>query len=70
MRRSLTLEATKFLVYTWTCNFVSGQWNVVHNGLPSSTLLQLQRVQNTAARIIPRTWRRYHINPALIKLHW
>jgi hypothetical protein len=39
-------------------------------GLPSSQLDKLQRVQNTAARIITRTSRIEHIKPILHSLHW
>ena len=33
-------------------------------------LTQLQRVQNSAARLVTKTKRREHITPALIGLHW
>ncbi len=31
---------------------------------------QLQRVQNTAARLVTRTRKREHITPVLMQLHW
>ena len=39
-------------------------------GLPSSKLNRLQRIQNTAARIIMRTRKYDHITPVLKQLHW
>jgi len=39
-------------------------------GLPASTLVPLQRVQNAAARLILGLSRRCHITPALKQLHW
>ena len=39
-------------------------------GLPSSKLKRLQRIQNTAARIIMRTRKYDHITPVLKQLHW
>ena len=39
-------------------------------GLPATSLNQLQRVQNTAARLICNTPRFDHITPSLFKLHW
>ena len=39
-------------------------------GLPESVTNQLQRAQNTAARIITQSKKYEHITPTLIKLHW
>jgi len=39
-------------------------------GLPSSQLHRLQKVQNTAARIVTRTKKTDHISPVLKSLHW
>lgn len=39
-------------------------------GLPGQLLDKLQRVQNSAARIVTRTGRYEHITPVLKKLHW
>ena len=38
-----------------------------YNGLPET---KLQMVQNSAARLITGTKRRYHITPVLSRLHW
>ncbi|KAK3102012.1 hypothetical protein FSP39_008113 [Pinctada imbricata] len=39
-------------------------------GLPSGAINKLQRVQNTAARLITRSKKHDHITPSLIDLHW
>ena len=38
--------------------------------LPQNQLQKLQRIQNSAARIITRTKTRHHITPVLMDLHW
>ena len=44
--------------------------NAVYHGLPTDLILHLQRVQNTAAKLISRTHKYDHITPVLIQLHW
>jgi len=44
--------------------------NSVLVGLPASTLVALQRVQNATARLILGLSRRSQITPALKQLHW
>ena len=44
--------------------------NSVLVNLPASTIAPLQRIQNTAARLVLGLKRRAHITPALKKLHW
>ena len=44
--------------------------NSVLAGLPASTLSPLQRVQNSAARLVLGLSRQSHITPALQQLHW
>ena len=39
-------------------------------GLPAKLISKLQRIQNTAARIVLRLKRSDHITPALQELHW
>jgi hypothetical protein len=39
-------------------------------GLPKSTIVLLQRVQNAAARLICGLGPRDHVTPALYELHW
>ena len=44
--------------------------NALVYGVPKRLLYKLQRVQNTAARVITRVSRRQHITPVLQTLHW
>ena len=44
--------------------------NSVLAALPQSTTEPLQRVQNTAARLIFNLGRCEHVSPCLIQLHW
>ncbi len=39
-------------------------------GLPDKDLAKIQRVQNTAARLVSCLPRSHHITPVLMKLHW
>ena len=38
--------------------------------IPASNIMLLQRVQNTAARLIARVKNHEHISPTLMKFHW
>ena len=44
--------------------------NSILFGLPNTELQKLQRVQNTAARLICNINKFDHITPTLVKLHW
>ena len=44
--------------------------NVLLYGVPQSLLGRLQRVHNSAARLVAGTRRREHITPTLHSLHW
>jgi len=44
--------------------------NTILYGLPKSQLDKLQRVQNTAARLVTRSKKHEHITPVLRNLHW
>ena len=44
--------------------------NSILFGLPNTELQKLQRVQNTAARLICNMNKFDHITPILVKLHW
>ena len=69
VRRSLGREITAQLV----CSFVFTRLdycNATLAGLPDTTLVRLQRVQNAAARLIMNLKYDDHVTPALIELHW
>ena len=44
--------------------------NSIFSGLPHSYLLPLQRIQNTAARLVTLSRKSEHITPLLRTLHW
>lgn len=69
IRKLISENACKTLV----CSLVTSRLdygNALLYGLSSSSLSKLQRIQNTAARIITRTKKHDHITPVLIALHW
>jgi hypothetical protein len=69
IRRSAGPEVTKRLVSALVLSRLD-YCNAALAGLPQSTIQPLQRVQNTAARLISNTGRREHISPVLKELHW
>lgn len=69
IRPLISESASKTLV----CSLVTSRLdygNALLHGVCTSSLSRLQRVQNTAARIITRTRKYDHITPVLVKLHW
>jgi hypothetical protein len=69
IRRYLTSDATKSLVNGLITSRLD-YCNALLNGLPQTSINKLQRIQNTAARIVTRTSRRSHMTPVLKDLHW
>ena len=69
IRHFLSTEATKTLV----CAMVLSRLDYCNSllaGLPKCLLDKLQKVQNSAARLVCRSSRRDHITPLLRSLHW
>ncbi len=69
IRKTLTRESTEILIHA----FVSSRLDYCNSllyGLPATTVSKLQRVQNTAVRILTHTSRYDHISPVLRSLHW
>ena len=69
IRPYLSSNATKTLVNSLVTSRLD-YCNALLYGIPKSTSDRLQRVQNTAARLITRTPRTEHITPILRELHW
>ena len=69
IRQYLSSDATKTLVNSLVTSRLD-YCNAMLNGIPNTLMNKLQRVQNTAARIITRTSRYSHITPVLKELHW
>jgi hypothetical protein len=69
IRRYLSEGAPTRLVHAFITSRLDCN-NSLLCGLPKVQLTRLQRVQNSAARLISRTPKRQHISPVLERLHW
>ena len=69
IRRFLTTEATTRLVVCLILSRID-YCNSLLFGLPFSTIQPLQRIQNSAARLILKKRKSDHISPLLSSLHW
>ena len=69
IRACLTQEATEKLVHALVTSRIDCG-NALLVGLPATQLDKIQRVQNTAARIICRARKYQAITPVLKRLHW
>ena len=69
IRRYLSEGATTRLIHAFVTSRLDCN-NSLLCGLPKVQLKRLQRIQNSAARIIARTPKRQHISPVLERLHW
>ena len=69
IRNTLTQKATETLVYAFITSRLDYCNSLLH-GLPATTINKLQRIQNTAARLVTRIRKREDITPVLHALHW
>ena len=69
IRKYLDTNALKTLVSNHVLSRLD-YCNILYHALPKTTQRKLQRVQNSAARLITRVRHRERITPALIELHW
>ena len=69
IRKYLDKKALKTLVSNHILSRLD-YCNVLYYALPKTTQRKLQRVQNSAARLITSVRQRERITPALIELHW
>ena len=69
IRKFLDRKSTEMLVHAFiTCRL--DQCNSLLHGLPNSQINKLQRIQNSAARLITLSRKHDHITPTLRDLHW
>ena len=69
LRKFLNKPATERLVHAFVTSHLD-YCNCLFAGLPNSHIAPLQRIQNTAARLVTRTKKSEHITPVLQSLNW
>ena len=69
MRNCLTLSSMATLMNSLVLSRVDYCISC-HSGLPSCRLMRLQRILNTAARVVYRSRRYCHVSPLLKELGW
>ena len=69
IRKYLNNEDCEKLVHAFVTSRLDCCNSILY-GLPDSELAKLQRIQNTAARLVVRLKKSDHITPVLQKLHW
>lgn len=69
IRKFLSPDVTRTLVHAFVTSHLD-YCNAVLYGVPEKTLARLQRVLNSAARVVTLVPRFDHITPVLIQLHW
>ena len=69
IRKLLDQPTTAKLIHAFVSSHLD-YCNSVFSGLPQSYLLPLQRIQNTAARLVTLSRKSEHITPILRSLHW
>jgi hypothetical protein len=68
-RRYLTWDATEKVIHAFLSSRLDSGNSLLYR-LPDTQIQRLQRVQNTAARILTRTKKCEHISPIIRSLHW
>ena len=69
IRKLLDQSSTERLIHAFVSSHLD-YCNSLLVGLPASSIAPLQRIQNTAARLVTLTKRSDHITPVLQSLHW
>ena len=69
MRKYLNQRSTERLVHAFITSRLDYCSSLLY-GLPAKEINKLQRLQNSAARLVTRSKIREHITPILFKLHW
>ena len=69
IRKFLSQEATCTIIHAFITSQID-YCNSLMNGLPDNLIKKLQRLQNTAARLVFNLRKYDRITPALVTLHW
>ena len=69
IRSYLTEDQTKTAVHAYVTSKLDGN-NALLAGAPSVLTSQIQRVQNSAAKVVTRSKKHDHVTPLLANLHW
>ena len=70
IRKFITQEYAERIVHAFLVSSKLDYCNGILYGLPQNQIQKLQRLQNSAARLVARTKKSEHITPVLINLHW
>ncbi len=69
IRKYLNEKSTEILIHAFITSRLD-QCNSLLHGLPDSQISKLQRIQNSAARLVTLSRKHDHISPVLHNLHW
>ena len=69
IQKYLSQEDCEKLIHTFVTSRLDSCNSILY-GLPEYSLSKLQRIQNTAARLVSKTKKSDHITPVLAALHW
>ena len=69
IRKYLSRDATEQIIHSFITSRLDNN-NALLYGLPANQLYRLQKIQNTAARILTFSRKSCHITPILKELHW
>ena len=69
IRKFLSQEATRTIIHAFITSHID-YCSSLMNGLPDNLTKKLQRVQNTAARLVFNLTKYDCITPTLVMLHW
>ena len=69
IRQYITTDACKTLVHSLVTSRLD-YGNALLYGITTALMCRLQKVQNSAARLVTRTRKHDHITPVLFSLHW